>query len=313
MLRASTRDRRPGRDLPSAQRLRQVVPAQLQHRGGHLLPQHRPRSADRSQRLRPRTGAGVRRRRGRPRSCSLSMATAGPAALRRQSRLGYETTVGRTGASGFGEFHASPRDAGDGPELGTGSSSACTRPTCRYLPTTASPTTCRSHTDHRGGFVEMLKTPRLRPDLVLYGTSRASPAAITTTTPRWRSSCVIQGQGEVPLPADRSPGESHRVAHVWRRLPVIVETFPARPTPSTNIGDGEMIVPVLGQRDLRPRAARHHCLPAMKRRFHEETEGHDRRRHPAGDHPPVAGDGGASTSTLRSHVWSTPARTTTTN
>ncbi len=45
--------RSAGADLPAEQRLWQVVPAQLQLGGGHLLPQHRPRPADHHLRSQP--------------------------------------------------------------------------------------------------------------------------------------------------------------------------------------------------------------------------------------------------------------------
>jgi hypothetical protein len=57
--------RRGGARLPPAQRVRQVVPAELQLGGGHLLPQHRARAADPDQRPGRAGDAGVCGRRGR--------------------------------------------------------------------------------------------------------------------------------------------------------------------------------------------------------------------------------------------------------
>ncbi len=150
LLQAHARgDRRAGAHLPAAERLRQVVPPELQLGGRHLLPQHRPRSADHVHR-RPdaRLSPGATSTTWSTRSCAvLRRRPPRDGTVRTSSRPAYATTVGEL-AGLIQAFQPVATSLVDASGSAQGFMRALYATYLCYLPTgRASPTECPKHGD----------------------------------------------------------------------------------------------------------------------------------------------------------------------
>ncbi len=178
-----------------------------------------------------------------------------------------------------------PRDAAVAARSAPASCARCTRPTsatCRRRP---SPTTSRATRDPRGVFVEMLKTP----DCGQFSYFTAHPGVTRgehyhhTKTEKF---LVIARHGAVSASATSRP--ARRTSSSTRGGEGrIVETVPGWTHDITNVGDDELIV-MLWANEIFDRA-RPDTVP-MKVSAMKQAQGHDGRRHAAGDHPAVARD-----------------------
>ena len=212
-----------GADLPAPGRLRQVVPAQLQLRRGHLLPQHRPRPAD------PDLGPGRARSNSSTSTTSsrtfVSLAGADVAG-RWMTRTSEPVVQDQLWASWLRRFAAS------GPAARR--SRSPTRrirfdaPALRHVHLVSSRRTDFAYARsgqvgrprHAGRVAEVRRT---RPDLRLADAARASRGATTTTTSRSRSSASLEGDAVIRFrhmstgrasPSTASPGRDFRVVDI---------------------------------------------------------------------------------------------------
>ena len=156
-LRRARPDRRCDR-VSAAQRVRQMVPAELQFRRGDLLPQHRARPADHD----PRSGGAAARwsisTMSSTRSSACSTTPMRDAADLR-GRPGLRDHRRRSGRASLQAF-AESRDDADRPRASAPASSRALYATyVSYLPPRAFTYDVPRHGDPRGVFVEMLKTP----------------------------------------------------------------------------------------------------------------------------------------------------------
>ncbi len=280
-----TRAGRPGGRLPAEERIRQVVPAELQLRRRDFLPQHGAWFAAHDLGPRPCRRAGPCRRRGALFSGELD-ATAPPGLVEREKpRPAYSVSLGRL-AELIALLHGRCARACGCLISATSSSASCTATYLSYLPTDGFAYSLEQKCDPRGCLAEFVKSTRIRSDLRLAHAARHHPRE---SLPPHEDREVSRARRARPIIRFRHILSGEVIEYPVRGEEFRVVDIPTGYTHSIeNVGAGRAGHALLGERDLRSGVGR--TRNSCRCWAHESRHHH---RHASRDHPAVAGHGRA--------------------